>query len=99
VRAIPSWGIARQRTAIDRVPTVHHLPGLLVIRLLNDSRGRRGRCISESRCIVPPRVSLCREAILMHLASDYIHSYKDAGGRPAHCRVRIYLPRTFTTCQ
>jgi hypothetical protein len=35
---------------------------------------------------------LCREAILMHLASDYIHSYKDAGGRPAHCRVRIYLP-------
>jgi hypothetical protein len=24
----------------------------------------------------------------MHLASDYIHSYKDAGGRPA----RIYLP-------
>ena len=27
----------------------------------------------------------------MHLASDYIHSYKDAGGRPAHCRVRIYL--------
>jgi hypothetical protein len=28
----------------------------------------------------------------MHLASDYIHSYKDARGRPAHCRVRIYLP-------
>jgi len=28
----------------------------------------------------------------MHLASDYIHSYKDVGGRPAHCRVRIYLP-------
>jgi hypothetical protein len=28
----------------------------------------------------------------MHLASDYIHSYRDAGGRPAHCRVRIYLP-------
>jgi hypothetical protein len=28
----------------------------------------------------------------MHLASDYIHSYKDAGGRPARCRVRIYLP-------
>ena len=27
----------------------------------------------------------------MHLASDYIHPYKDAGGRPAHCRVRIYL--------
>jgi hypothetical protein len=34
----------------------------------------------------------CAEAILMHLASDYIHPYKDAGGRPAHCRVRIYLP-------
>jgi hypothetical protein len=28
----------------------------------------------------------------MHLASDYIHSYKDAGGSPARCRVRIYLP-------
>jgi hypothetical protein len=28
----------------------------------------------------------------MHLASDYIHSYKDAGGRPAHCCIRIYLP-------
>ena len=28
----------------------------------------------------------------MHLASDYIHPYKDAGGRPAHCRVRIFLP-------
>jgi hypothetical protein len=27
----------------------------------------------------------------MHLASDYIHSYKDAGGRAARCRVRIYL--------
>ena len=28
----------------------------------------------------------------MHQASDYIHPYKDAGGHPAHCRVRIYLP-------
>ena len=28
----------------------------------------------------------------MHLASNYIHPYKDAGGRSAHCRVRIYLP-------
>jgi hypothetical protein len=28
----------------------------------------------------------------IHLASDYIHPYKDAGGRSAHCRVRIYLP-------
>jgi hypothetical protein len=28
----------------------------------------------------------------VHLASDYIHPYKDAGGRSAHCRVRIYLP-------
>src|SRR5919112_4900706 len=27
----------------------------------------------------------------MHLASDYIHPYKDAGGRPARCRIRIYL--------
>ncbi len=28
----------------------------------------------------------------MHLASDYIRPYKDAGERPSHCRVRIYLP-------
>jgi hypothetical protein len=28
----------------------------------------------------------------VHLASDYIYPYKDAGGRPSHCRVRIYLP-------
>jgi hypothetical protein len=28
----------------------------------------------------------------MHLASDYIHPYNDAGGRPSHCRIRIYLP-------
>src|SRR5829696_5868407 len=28
----------------------------------------------------------------MHLSSDYIHPYKDAGGRRARCRVRIYLP-------
>jgi hypothetical protein len=28
----------------------------------------------------------------VHLASDYIHPYKDAGSRPSHCRVRIYLP-------
>ena len=28
----------------------------------------------------------------MHLASGYIHPYKGAGGRPARCRVRIYLP-------
>ena len=28
----------------------------------------------------------------MHLTSDYIHPYKDAGGRSAHCRVRIYYP-------
>jgi hypothetical protein len=28
----------------------------------------------------------------MHLASDYIHPYKDAGGRRARCRIRIYLP-------
>src|SRR5215213_10507845 len=27
----------------------------------------------------------------MHLVCDFIHPYKHAGGRPAHCRVRIYL--------
>ena len=28
----------------------------------------------------------------MYLASDYFHPYKDAGGSPARCRARIYLP-------
>ena len=28
----------------------------------------------------------------MHLTSDYIHPYKDARGRSAHCCVRIYFP-------
>jgi hypothetical protein len=28
----------------------------------------------------------------MHVARDYIHPYKDVGGRPSHCRVRTYLP-------
>jgi hypothetical protein len=32
------------------------------------------------------------ETIPMHLARDNIHPYKDAGGRPARCRIRIYLP-------
>jgi hypothetical protein len=31
-------------------------------------------------------------ATSMHLASDHIHPYKDAGGRLAQRRVRIYLP-------
>jgi hypothetical protein len=38
-------------------------------------------------CVYP-----CAGATSMHLATDYIHPYKDSGGRPAHCRVRIYLP-------
>ncbi len=28
----------------------------------------------------------------MDMASDYIHPCKSVGGRPARCRVRIYLP-------
>jgi hypothetical protein len=28
----------------------------------------------------------------MHQARDYIHPYRDAGGHPSHCRVRIFLP-------
>jgi hypothetical protein len=38
-------------------------------------------------CVYP-----CAGATSMHLARDYIHPYKDAGERPAWCRVRIYLP-------
>jgi len=47
---------------------------------LRDSGKKRSRTIG--------RVSLAP----VHLASDYIHPYKGAGGRPAQCRVRIYLP-------
>ena len=39
-----------------------------------------------------PRIAFCRNAMPMHLASDYIHPYQDAGGGRARCRVRIYLP-------
>jgi len=43
--------------------------------------------------MIPLSVSFAR-AILMHLASDYIHPFKDAGSRTAQCRVRIYLPNS-----
>jgi hypothetical protein len=42
--------------------------------------------------LIAPRVSFCRNAMPMHLASDYIHPDKDAGGRLARSRIRIYLP-------
>ena len=38
-------------------------------------------------CVYP-----CAGSTSMYLASDHIHPYEDAGGRPAHWRVRIYLP-------
>ena len=38
------------------------------------------------------RVSFCLGNTAMHLASDYIHPRRSAGGRRARCRVRIYLP-------
>ena len=37
-------------------------------------------------CVYP-----CAGATSMHLPSDHIHPHKDAGGRPARCRVRIHL--------
>jgi hypothetical protein len=36
--------------------------------------------------------TLTLEETPVHLASDYIHPYKDAGRRPSHCQVRMYLP-------
>jgi hypothetical protein len=35
--------------------------------------------------LIAPRVSFCRNAMPMHLASDYIHPYKDAGENRAWC--------------
>ncbi len=35
----------------------------------------------------------------MRLASDYIHPYKDAGGRLSHCRIRIYLSEDVVDAQ
>jgi hypothetical protein len=42
--------------------------------------------------IAPPEISSYRTDTSLHIASDCIHPYKEAGGRPARCRVRIYLP-------
>ena len=48
--------------------------------------------MSNSWWILVLRVPLFRGNTPMHLASDYIHPYKDASGSLARCRVRIYLP-------
>ena len=37
-------------------------------------------------------LTLALEETPVHLASDYIYPFKDAGGRPSRCCVRIYLP-------
>jgi hypothetical protein len=37
-------------------------------------------------------VYLSAGTIPMHLASDYIHPFRSAGGRRARCRVWVYLP-------
>jgi hypothetical protein len=52
---------------------------------------RSVRSVFAQSLRIASRVSFCRNNT-MHLASNYIHPYKDAGGRPAHCRIRIYLP-------
>jgi hypothetical protein len=46
--------------------------------------------------LITPCVSFCRNAMPMHLAGDYIHPCKSAGG-PARCRVRIYCQTTSET--
>jgi hypothetical protein len=59
----------------------------------NGHRGRCGRYLFSFTygLLIPSRVSFWRNEP-MHLASDYIHPYKDASGSPARCRVRICLP-------
>jgi hypothetical protein len=54
--------------------------------------GAVGILTSFTRGLSSPCVYPSAGATSMHLASDYIHPYKDAGGRPSHGRVRIYLP-------
>src|SRR5215207_9745188 len=73
--------------------------GALVGFLLHDgSRGRSGRyCLRDYRGFVIAgrsfvSVYLSAGTIPMHLASDYIHPFRSAGGRRARCRVRVYLP-------
>src|SRR5215207_1699225 len=73
--------------------------GALVGLLLHDgSRGRSGRyCLRDYRGFVIAgrsfiSVYLSAGTIPMHLASDYIHPFRSAGGRRARCRVWVYLP-------
>ena len=41
--------------------------------------------------LIAPRVSFCRNDADAP-GQRLLHPYKDAGGRPSHCRIRIYLP-------
>jgi hypothetical protein len=68
--------------------------GLAGFLLQSGGCGRCGRCFHELYLwpMMTLRVSPSAGAMLMHLASDYIHPYRSAGGRPARCRVRTYLP-------
>jgi hypothetical protein len=59
---------------------------------LEGSQGVVRTEVTRAGCIAPLCMYPCAGATSMHLASDYSHPYKDAGGRPGSCRVRIYLP-------
>jgi 2-hydroxychromene-2-carboxylate isomerase len=63
------------------------LDGLLVFRLLNDYCGRCGRCISEPRCAVLLRVSLCR-------GNTYARGQRLHPPLQGHRRQSRALPRT-----
>ena len=83
-----------------KVPTAHRPHGIPVGLLAVDTIGfvaTRLRAVDAVDVFLSLGASFfcmypCAEAKPMHLASDYIHPYEDAGGRPAYCRVRIYLP-------
>lgn len=59
---------------------------------LDTNRSFRPSCSSGVGVLEADPKGAGRGRLTMHLASDYIHPYKDAGERPSHCRVRIYLP-------
>jgi hypothetical protein len=91
LRSILHYAIARGDGYIDRSLWISTAPDLFVLQVFHALRGRCGRYISESRSIVPPRVSFFRSNI--DAPSQRLHPpLQGRRGRLSRCRVRIYLP-------
>jgi hypothetical protein len=87
-----STAACRHRPRIDRQRSPRFAGFSSPVRLPRSMRAVLPRALLM--VLIALRVSLCGSNAPMHLASDYIHPCKSAGG-PARCRVRIYCQ---TTC-